>query len=270
MSATAGAALFRRLHQDGLLVLPNAWDAGSARLVESLGAKAIATTSAGVAWAHGYADGDLLPVPLLLATVADIARVIRVPLTVDCEGGYSSDPKAVAETIAAVVRAGAVGVNLEDGAASPDLLCAKIEHVKRAVARVGADVFVNARADVYLRSLAPPEKRVEETLSRAARYRSAGADGLFVPGVVDREEIRAITSGAGLPVNVLVRTGLPHAAELAALGVRRLSAGGDLAEAAYGRVRSLAAAFLRDGASEPLAEGAMPYPEVQSLLAEQA
>jgi 2-methylisocitrate lyase-like PEP mutase family enzyme len=265
MTASPQAATFRHLHEDSLLILANAWDAASARLVESLGATAIATTSAGVAWAHGYADGDLLPVPLLLATVTDIARVIRVPLTVDCEGGYSSDPRAVADTVAAVVGAGAVGINLEDGSSPPDLLCAKIAEIKRAL---GDGVFVNARTDVYLRSLAPPEARVAETLARAERYLSAGADGLFVPGVVDREEIRAIAAKAALPLNVLVRTGLPRAAELIPLGVRRLSAGSDLAEAALGRVRSLAAAFLKDGASEPLSEGALPYPEIQSLLGE--
>ena len=257
------AETFRRLHQEGLLILANAWDAGSARLIETVGARAIATTSAGVAWSHGYADGDQLPVPLLLTTVRDIARVVRVPLTVDCEGGYSSDPAAVADTIAAVVDAGAVGINLEDGSSGPDLLCAKVERIK---GRLGAGVFVNARTDVYLFGLAPPEKRVAETLARAARYRAAGADGLFVPGVVDREEIRAIAAGAGLPVNVLVRAGLPRAAELESLGVRRLSAGSDLAEAALGRIRSLAASFLKDGASEPLSEGAMPYPDVQALL----
>ena len=127
-------------------------------------------------------------------------------------------------------------------------------------------MFVNARTDVYLKGLCAPERRVEETLRRAALYRAAGADGLFVPGVVDREEIRAITAGAGLPVNVLVRPGLPLAAELAALGVRRLSAGSDVAEAVLGRAASLVRAFLADGASEPLSEGAMPYPDVQSLM----
>jgi 2-methylisocitrate lyase-like PEP mutase family enzyme len=171
----------------------------------------------------------------------------------------------VADTVAAVVGAGAVGINLEDGSSPPDLLCAKIAEIKRAL---GDGVFVNARTDVYLRSLAPPEARVAETLARAERYLSAGADGLFVPGVVDREEIRAIAAKAALPLNVLVRTGLPRAAELITLGVRRLSAGSDLAEAALGRVRSLAAAFLKDGASEPLSEGALPYPEIQSLLGE--
>jgi 2-methylisocitrate lyase-like PEP mutase family enzyme len=262
VGTSENAAEFRRLHADGVLVLPNAWDAMSARLVESLGARAIATTSAGVAWTNGYADGDRLPVPLLIGAVERIARVVRVPVTVDCEGGYASAPSAVAETIARVVDAGAVGVNLEDGFDPPDVLAAKIA----AVRAHGTEVFVNARTDVYLKSLVAPERRVEETLRRAALYRTAGADGLFVPGVVDRDEIRAIAAGAGLPVNVLVRAGLPHAAELATLGVRRLSAGSDVAEAVLGRAASLVRAFLAEGASEPLSEGAMPYPDVQSLL----
>jgi 2-methylisocitrate lyase-like PEP mutase family enzyme len=262
VGTSESAVEFRRLHADGILILPNAWDAMSARLVESLGARAIATTSAGVAWANGYADGDRLPVPLLIGAVERIARVVRVPLTVDCEGGYASEPAAVAETIARVGEAGAVGINLEDGFDPPDVLAAKITAIR---AR-GTDVFVNARTDVYLKGLVPLERRVEETLRRAAVYRDAGADGLFVPGVVDRDEIRAITSACGLPVNVLVRPGLPHAAELAALGVRRLSAGSDVAEAVMGRAASLVRAFLADGASEPLSEGALPYPDVQDLL----
>jgi 2-methylisocitrate lyase-like PEP mutase family enzyme len=262
VSTSGPAAEFRRLHADGILVLANVWDAMSARLVASLGARAVATTSAGVAWSNGYPDGDRLPVPLLLGAVERIARVVDVPLTVDCEGGYAADPSAVAETVAAVVGAGAVGINLEDGFDPTDVLAAKIAAIR---AR-GTDVFVNARTDVYLKSLVAPERRVEETLRRAALYRAAGADGLFVPGVVGRDEIRAIASGAGLPVNVLVRAGLPHAAELASLGVRRLSAGSDVAEAVLGRAAALVRAFLEDGASEPLSAGAMPYPDVQDLM----
>jgi len=267
VSHATNAQIFRGLHQDGLLILPNAWDAGSARLIESLGASAIATTSAGVAWSHGCADGDLLPVPLLVATVTEIARAIRAPLSVDVEGGYSSDPRSVGETVRAVVDAGAVGINVEDGALPPDLLCAKLERVRSAAQQRGVDLFVNVRTDVYLRGLAPREQRVEETLARAARYRAAGADGLFVPGLVDRGEIRTIAVRAGLPLNVLVRPGLPDAAELAGLGVRRLSAGSDVAEAALGRVAAVVSAFLRDGRSEPLSEGALPYADAQALMA---
>lgn len=263
----APAARFRHLHQDGLLVLPNAWDAGTARLMESLGATAVATTSAAVAWSHGYPDGDLLPVPLLTATVAAIARVVSVPLSVDVEGGYADDPAAVAETVAAVLAAGAVGINIEDGTGPPDLLAAKIAAAKGAGARLGVDLFVNARTDVYLRDLVPAGRRLDETLARAARYRAAGADGIFVPGVTDAAEIRAIAGAVSLPLNVLARPGLPSASELAALGVRRLSAGSGIAQAVYGRTAALAAAFLRDGASDPLTEGAMPYAEINALLA---
>ena len=267
MAAASNAELFRRLHHDGLLVLANAWDAGSARVIESLGARAIATTSVGVAWSHGYPDGDRLPLSALLATVAEIVRVVRVPLTVDMEGGYSTEPATVGANVAAVAAAGAVGINIEDGVDAPERLCAKLERVK---AEVGANVFVNVRTDVYLRDLAPAGARVEETLARAARYRAAGADGLFVPGVVEPSEIRAIAGGAGLPLNVLAWPGLPGAAALAELGVSRLSAGSGLSSAAYGRVRALASAFLVDGASEPLREDAFPYADGQAMFADRS
>ena len=263
----AAASTFRRLHQTGLLILPNAWDAGSARLVESLGAKAVATSSAAVAWAHGYADGNLLPVPILAATVAEIVRRVSVPVSVDVEGGYSEDPAGAAATVAAVIDAGGVGINIEDGAGSPDLLCAKIEQVRAAAARLGADLFVNARTDVYLKALVPPEGRLEETLARAERYRDAGADGIFVPAVISSAAIHAIAAAVQLPLNVLARPDLPAASELEALGVRRLSAGSWLGSAAFGRIASLATEFLRTGASEPLAEGAMPYADVNALMA---
>jgi 2-methylisocitrate lyase-like PEP mutase family enzyme len=263
---TSPAHVFRRLHAGGLLVLPNAWDAGTAVLIESLGAKAIATTSAGMAWSHGYADGDLLPVPKLLATVAEIARVVRVPLTVDIEGGYSNEPAAVGDVVAGVVDAGGVGINLEDGAGDPELLAAKIERAKDAGARLGVDLFVNARTDVYLKGLAPPDRRIEETLSRAERYRGVGADGIFVPGLTDAVDIKEIASSARLPLNVLGRQGLPPAAELESLGVRRLSAGSGVAQAVYGRISALAAGFLGDGASDPLTDGALVYAQVNALF----
>jgi 2-methylisocitrate lyase-like PEP mutase family enzyme len=266
-SPTANDRLFHALHQQGLLILPNAWDAGSARLIESAGAKAIATTSAAVAWAHGYADGDLLPVPVLAATAAEIARVIRVPLSVDFEGGYSDDPATVGENVAHVIGTGAVGINLEDGTSSPDLYCAKVEQVRRTATRLGVDLFINARIDVYLRNLISPERRLEETLARAARYRAAGASGIFVPGVVDTATLRILASSVGLPLNVLARVGLPSAAELAALGIRRLSAGSGIASAVMGRTAALTAGFLRDGASAPLLDGAMTYAAANVLMA---
>jgi 2-methylisocitrate lyase-like PEP mutase family enzyme len=135
---------FRALHHGNeLLLLPNAWDPGSARLIESLGAKAIATTSAGLAWSRGYPDGDALPIEQLIKTVRDISRVIRVPLSIDVEGGYSDDPAVVARLVSGIIEAGAVGINIEDGAGSPDVLCAKIETARRSAARAGVDLFIN-------------------------------------------------------------------------------------------------------------------------------
>lgn len=260
------ARVFRELHQEGLLLLANAWDAGSAHLIESFGAKAIATTSAGVARSHGYRDGNLLPVPLLAATVAEIARVVNVPITADVEGGYSDDPIAVGDAVARVIEAGAVGINVEDGGGDPELLCAKIERAKGSGVRLGVDVFINARVDVYLRKLAPPERRLDETVARADRYRAAGADGIFVPAVTDAAEIRAIASAVRLPLNVLVWPGLPLASELQALGVRRLSAGSWIASAAFAQAASRAAAFLRTGDPGPLTEGAEVYAEINALM----
>jgi 2-methylisocitrate lyase-like PEP mutase family enzyme len=266
MSDTAGS--FRQLHRGPkLLLLANCWDAGSARLLESLGAPAVATTSAGVAWAHGYPDGDALPVDRLIATVGAIARVIRVPLTVDMESGYSDDPVAVGDGVAALVDAGAVGINIEDGAGSPDLLAAKIAHAKQAAARRGVDLFVNARTDVFLRELVPGPARVAETLARASRYRDSGADGLFVPKAVAGEEIRQIAAAAGLPLNVLAWPGLPSVAELQALGVRRLSAGSAIAQGAWGHAATLASAFLGEGRFDAPTAHAMPYPEINALFA---
>lgn len=261
------AAIFHRLHEGPEpLLLPNAWDAGSARLMESLGAKAVATTSAGVAWTHGYPDGDVLPVRMLVSTIVAIARAIRVPLTVDVEGGYSDDPAAVEETVARIVEAGAVGINIEDGGASPDLLCLKIERAKRAGQHFGIDLFVNARTDVYLRGLAPEGKRVGEVLSRATLYRNAGASGLFVPGLREPTEIKAVAADAGLPLNVMAWPGLPAARELAQLGVRRLSAGSGIAQALWGKAAALAESFLKTGKSDPLGEGAMAYGDINALF----
>ena len=268
MTANPDAArTFQALHAEGLLILANAWDAGSARLIESLGARAIATTSCGVAWSHGYPDGDMLPADLAVATVASIARAVRVPVTADIEGGCGDDPEEVGAVAARVIDAGAAGVNIEDGAASVDLTCRKIEAVRTAAERASVPLFINARTDVYLRGLAPEGERVAETMARAARYREAGASGLFAPGIVDPDEIRAVSRDAGMPLNVMARPGLPEAAGLEALGVRRLSSGGDLAQALYGRLRDLAGAFLASGDSGPLGEGAMSYPDLNALMA---
>lgn len=245
------AARFRELHQSGLLILPNAWDAGSARLMQEAGAKAIATTSAGLAWANGWSDGDVLPQDVLLAAVRSIARVISVPLTVDVEGGYSDDAATVADNALMIAEAGAVGINLEDGAASVELTCAKLSNIRKRLAAAGIDLFINLRTDVYLRELALAGSRLDETLRRAAHYRDAGADGLFVPGVKSAADIKALAAQP-LPLNVMALPGVPVAEELRSLGVRRLSAGAAIFAASLGEAMRLGGEFAANGDSAAL------------------
>lgn len=256
-----------QLHQDGLLILTNVADAAGARLVEQLGSKAVATSSAAVAWAHGYQDGNTLPLERLVATVESIARVISVPLSVDIEAGYSNDLARVAEVIDAVIVAGAVGINIEDGASAPELLARKIEIARQVANRRNVKLFINARTDVYLKGLVPAEDRVAETLQRAALYQAAGADGLFAAGVTAEYEIAALCHGTTLAVNVLGLPGLPSPEELKALGVCRLSAGSGIAEFLYGAMASLAKSFLETGKLDSSNLKAFTYGEVNALLA---
>jgi 2-methylisocitrate lyase-like PEP mutase family enzyme len=267
--ATGGTvSLFRRLHDATAapLVLPNAWDAVSARLFESAGAKAVATTSAGLAWALGYADGRALPVDEAVGAAARMARVLGVPLSVDIENGYSDDPKAVVGLVQRLVDIGVAGINIEDGHDDPEVLSRKIGAIREFLARTHADLFVNARTDVLLAGLAEPSKRVEETIRRATRYAAAGADGLFVPGLHEPTDIESVARATPLPLNVMAWGGLPAAASLATLGVRRLSAGSAIPQLAWATAGRAAKQFLDTGRSDALLAGAKPFGEVQQLF----
>lgn len=257
---------FRQLHQGPeLLKIANVWDAGSAVLVQGLGVQALATTSAGLAWALGYADGNHLPIEEHAAALRRIARVARLPLSADAEAGYSDDPATAAGHVMRLAEAGAVGINLEDGAGAPALLCRKIEAIKAATAQAGVDLFINARCDVWLRNLAPG-RAVEEVLMRARDYAAAGADGLFAAGVAAAADIEALVGGQPLPLNVMARPALPGLDALQRLGVRRISAGSAIAEAAWGRAQRAAAGFLAQGAGDDLFDGATPYPQINAAF----
>lgn len=266
--AQATSAVFRKLHQQPghPLVLANVWDAGGARLVESLGAKAIATTSAGVAWSLGYADGNKLPVDELAHLVRGIVRTVKVPVTIDAEGGYSAEPSVVVDGLKPLFATGIAGINIEDGADAPSVLATKIEAIKRSAAALGDDVFINVRTDVYLRQLSPDETKVAEVLKRARIYREAGADGLFVPGIVDAAQIREVAAGTELPLNVMAFPGLPGLAELASLGVRRLSAGSSMSQVLWQHLSVLAQRFLTEGDSAVSGEASMNYGQLQALF----
>lgn len=259
-------AHFRHLHNDGVLRLANAWDAGTARLLTSLGSRAIATTSAGVAWAQGYGDGNQMPLARVFDSVESIARVIDLPLSIDFEAGYSEDADTVADAVLQLIRRGVSGINLEDSGREPALLATKIERIRERCAQEQVDVFINARTDVYLRQLAAPgEPSVQATLERARVYRQAGADGLFVPGAIHEADIRAISAQAGVPLNLLWRAALPDIDTLAAWGVRRLSAGSSLVESALGHLRERATAFLDQPRIDADAT-ALPYGQANALF----
>src|SRR5450432_3523588 len=263
--------LFRNLHQGpGLLLLPNAWDAVTARLIESLGAKAIATTSAGLAWSRGYPDGNALPEDQLIAATRDIARVSRVPLTVDIEAGYSDDPSMVARLVARVLAVGVVGINIEDGAGSPDLLCKKIVAIRDHIAHSGADLFINTRTDVYLRGVARGEAATEEVIRRASLYRTAGCDGLFVPGLSTADAMAAISAAIHpMPLNVMAVPNLPSMDTLQKSGVRRLSTGSSIAQAAIGCTSHLVSSFLAGTMSE-MFDASADYAAVNRFFAANA
>ncbi|MGI5195783.1 isocitrate lyase/PEP mutase family protein [Streptomyces sp. CA-288835] len=262
------ARLFRSLHTPTEpLALANAWDVASALVIEAAGASAIATTSAGVAWSLGCPDGDILPRDRALELIGRIVAAVAVPVTADIEGGYGKNAADVAETIAGVLAAGAVGVNIEDGTRPPTELAARLATARQTADRTGADLFLNARIDTFLSGPGDPDTRLKETLSRAHMYVDAGADGIFVPGVTDTATIAALARDISVPLNVMAGPGTPTVAELGALGVARVSLGSGVAQVAYAAARRAAKDLFGTGGYDSLADG-MAFPELNALLSE--
>ncbi|QLQ40360.1 isocitrate lyase/PEP mutase family protein [Micromonospora robiginosa] len=263
------AQQFRSLHRPGEpLVLVNAWDAASARIVAAAGARAVATTSAGVAWSRGAPDGDALARDQAVDVIRLVAAAVRLPVTADIEAGYGDTPDEVAETVTAVLDAGAVGVNVEDarhdgnGPLRPvDDQCARLAAVRAAADRAGIPLYVNARVDTFLRGAGG----VPETVARAEAYLAAGADGIFVPGTVDPETVAALVAAVPAPLNVLAGPGAPPIAELARLGVARVSLGSAVAEAAYAVARRAAAEAFGAGTYDALTD-ALDYGTINALM----
>jgi 2-methylisocitrate lyase-like PEP mutase family enzyme len=267
-SKTLKMRTFRDLHENSkkLLILPNVWDVAGARLVESFGAKAVATTSAGAAWSLGYPDGNYMPAHLQARLAEEIVNAVRVPVSIDFEAGYSNQAAVVVKNLKPLAAVGIAGINIEDGTGAPTLLAKKIEAIKKMASSLGVDIFVNARTDVYLQDLVADEKKVQETLDRAAIYRSAGADGLFVPGLTDTAHIAQITKGTILPVNLMASPQLPDSERLTKLNVRRLSAGTALAQIAYKHIARLAENFLKNGDCTVFNEDSLQYSQLQALF----
>ncbi|MEA2692235.1 MAG: hypothetical protein QOJ16_1622 [Acidobacteriota bacterium] len=268
------AVRFAELHRGpALLVLPNAWDVPSALVFEAAEFPAVATTSAGLAWAWGYRDGEGIPLAKLVETVERMTAVLRVPLSVDFEAGFGRTAAEIAAAVRAVIAAGAVGINLEDrdfSGSTPlrdlNLQCEILRAVREAADGTGVPLFVNARTDIYLGQIGEPGGRRAHTVERLRAFVAAGADGVFVPALSDPEDIQAVVDGAGAPLNVLALPGVPAVPRLAELGVARLSLGSGAMRAVYGKLREVAAELKGPGTFETFTEGAIPYAEMQGLM----
>lgn len=258
-------AEFLAQHQtDAPLLIANAWDAASTVLWQHAGAAAIGTSSAALAWACGYPDGGPLDTDALLHKVDEIVRVASVPVSIDIEDGYSEDADAVAALVRQVAETGAVGINIEDGNAEPALLVAKIKAIRRALGTT--PLFINARTDVYLRGMANGDTAVAMTLERLQQYADAGADGAFVPGISQIDEIAAVAAPRRLPLNVMTVPGLSPLAALQAAGVRRISAGPGLFQHAFSAGFEMARQFLA-GDIRGNGTPALGYGQINALFA---
>jgi 2-methylisocitrate lyase-like PEP mutase family enzyme len=267
------AEIFAGLHRSGdPLLLANAWDVASAVTIVNAGAKAIATTSAGVAWSLGVSDAADLGADRTAAVIERITTAVPVPVSADIEAGYGPEPDDVVATVTAVVQAGAVGVNLEDRAGRDGAtLFEPAEQAERlAAARAAADrlevpVWINARTDLFLANVGPAEERLQAALERAAAYAAAGADSLFVPGLVDPVAIAELAAGP-LPIAVMVWAGAPTVSELAHAGVVRISLGAAIAQAAYAVAARATTELLASGTYDSVADG-IPYDAMNDALA---
>jgi 2-methylisocitrate lyase-like PEP mutase family enzyme len=260
------AQQFRALHTaPEPLHLVNVWGPLSARVAELAGARALGTSSFAVALAHGHPDGEHVPWPVVRDEVARIVDAVRVPVSVDIEAGRGEHADDVARTVTDVVHAGGVGVNLEDARPDrrgvlfdTDAQCARLQAARRAADDAGVAVFLNARCDVWFGADVAPEEQLDEARRRLTRYVAAGADGVFVPGLVDGDALRAVVADVDVPVNVMLWPRLPSIAELRELGVRRISQGAASFLLAVGQLEQVTRAYLAD--QSPADASAPPQP----------
>jgi 2-methylisocitrate lyase-like PEP mutase family enzyme len=255
MNQVDRAAHFRQLHSRRPLVLPNAWDAASARVIEEAGALAIATTSAGVSWSLGRSDGEKLRREEMMQAICNIVQTVDIPVTADIESGYGSGlSEDVAETVRTLISIGVAGMNLEDSPGrdgkvllSPHEHAERIRVARETAAAAGGDLVINARIDVYLFQVGEPEARFEAVVERAKLYRSAGADCVFVPGVIDAETIARLVRAIEGPLNIMATPGAPSASDLGKIGVARVSVGPGITQAALSATQRAARELIDQG-----------------------
>lgn len=241
---------FRALHATGCFILPNPWDVGGARYLASAGFQAIATTSSGFAWSTGHADNNVSR-DLVLAHLAEMVQATDLPVNADFESGFGGDPAAVAESVKLAVATGVAGLSIEDATGNTDsplfsveIAVERLKAARRAIDENGGDTLLVGRAENFIAG----RPDLDDTISRLKAYAEAGADCLYAPGIQTREQIRAVvTAVAPKPVNILISSNSEYTlADLAALGVRRVSVGGALARSAWGAF-ALATQALKEG-----------------------
>jgi len=267
------AEAFRNKHHGPpLLLLPNAWDAMSARIFVAAGFEAVATTSGGVAWALGCADGEQTPWAEVVAATARIVRAVQVPVTADIEAGYGDTPDAMMNSVAAIIRAGAVGVNLEDGTprgTAPIRSIAdaadRIRAAREAARAAAVPIVINARTDLYLRNIGDEKSRFEEAVERGKAFLAAGADCFYPISLRDPATIGRMVKTLAAPININVRAGLPSVAELEALGVARASTASAVSLMAMSLTRRIADELRTTGRFDTLAP-TMTQAEAQRLF----
>jgi 2-methylisocitrate lyase-like PEP mutase family enzyme len=251
---------FRRLHEAGCFVIPNPWDIGSARMLQGLGFKALASTSSGFAWSQGRPDNGISR-DMALEHLAELVAATDVPVNADFESGFAADPTGVAQSVRLAVEAGVAGLSIEDStgdAAAPlftlEEAVERLQAARRAIDRAGPDTLLVGRAECYL--VGRPD--LQETIARLQAYANAGADCLYAPGLRTRDEIAALVAAvAPKPVNLLIGwTSDLTASDVAALGVRRISVGGALARAAWGGFMRAAQLIAQEGRFDGFADAA--------------
>jgi 2-methylisocitrate lyase-like PEP mutase family enzyme len=267
------AAQFARMHQAGCFILPNAWDMGSAALIAEAGFKAMATTSAGVAFAYGFPDGEFISRDRMLEICGEIAQRMPIPVTADLEAGYGTEPGAVAETVRRAIAAGIVGCNIEDAAQGKlfdfDLSVARIKAGVDAAKAAGLPDFVlNARTDPYLKKFGTPEQCFDESVRRANAYLAVGAKCAFIPGPSDAATATRLAQAVKGPINLsgVLAGALPPLAEMKKTGVRRISLGGSLMQASYGFLRTTMKKLATDAATFDYAKDSVGHAEFGALM----
>ncbi len=268
--------LFKSLHHNNkILVLPNVWDPLGARLLESLGYKAVATASASIAFSNGYADGEIISFKELLPILKKIVGSVKIPVTADIESGYASNIITLEENIKQLIDAGISGINIEDSAHDSSLMisvnaqCEKISCIKNTAIKMGVSLFINARTDIYIRANhLSAEEKLSETIQRGKAYKDAGADGFYPIVLKEKESMENIVQEVGLPVNILLIPGIPDFETLKKIGIARVSLGPGFLKIAINAMKNIAEKLLHYGGMQEVMDNPITSAYLNELISD--